>query len=105
MAKSKSRISSSASTEKKSNNALMQQFYAVRSEIRKVTWPTREEARQLTIAVTVGTVVIAIFLFMIDLLFEGVIAGIIGENIVWIIIGVLAIGLVLAAFYANNRDV
>jgi len=105
VAKSKSRISSSASTEKKSNNALMQQFYAVRSEIRKVTWPTREEARQLTIAVTVGTVVIAIFLFMIDLLFEGVIAGIIGENIVWIIIGALAIGLVLAAFYANNRDV
>ncbi len=105
MAKSKSRISSSASTEKKSTNALMQQFYAVRSEIRKVTWPTREEARQLTIAVTVGTVVIAIFLFMIDLLFEGVIAGIIGENIIWIIIGVVAIGLVLAAFYANSRDV
>jgi len=105
VAKSKSRISSSASPEKKSTNALMQQFYTVRSEIRKVTWPTREEARQLTIAVTVGTVVIAIFLFMIDLLFEGVIAGIIGENIIWIIIGVVAIGLVLAAFYANSRDV
>ena len=83
----------------------MQQFYAVRSEIRKVTWPTREEARQLTIAVTVGTIVIAIFLFMIDLLFEGVIAGIIGENVIWIIIGVVAIALVIAAFYANNRDI
>jgi len=105
VAKSKSRISSSASTEKKSNNVLMQQFYAVRSEIRKVTWPTREEARQLTIAVTVGTIVIAIFLFMIDLLFEGVIAGIIGENVIWIIIGVVAIALVIAAFYANNRDI
>ena len=83
----------------------MQQFYAVRSEIRKVTWPTREEAKQLTIAVTVGTIVIAIFLFMIDLLFEGVVAGIIGENIIWIIIGVAAIALVIAAFYANNRDI
>jgi len=105
VAKSKSRTSSSASAEKRSNNALVQQFYAVRSEVRKVTWPTREEARQLTIAVTVGTVVIAIFLFLVDLLFEGVIAGIIGENIVWVIIGALAIGLVAAAFYANSRDV
>ena len=105
MAKSKSRISSSASAEKKPTNALTREFYAVRSEIRKVTWPTREEARQLTIAVTVGTIVIAIFLFMIDLLFEGVIAGIISANIVWIIIGVAAIALVIAAFYANNKDV
>ncbi len=105
MAKSKSRISSSTSSEKRSNNALAQQFYAIRSEVRKVTWPTREEARQLTIAVSVGTVVIAIFLFLVDILFEGVVAGIVGANIVWIIIGVVAIGLVTAAFFANSRDV
>ena len=106
MAKSKSRSSSTAVEKKSVNqNVLMQQYYAVRAEIRKVTWPTREEARQLTIAVTVGTVVIALFLFSVDLLFDGIIAGLVNNNVAWMITGVVVLLLLAAAFYTNNREV
>ena len=83
----------------------MQQYYAVRAEIRKVTWPTREEARQLTIAVTVGTVVIALFLFLVDLIFDGIIAGLVNNNVAWMITGVVVLLLLAAAFYTNSREV
>ena len=55
MAKSKSRTP--ATTEKKTpTNPMVKEFYAIRAEVKKVTWPTREQARSLSIAVTVGTV-------------------------------------------------
>jgi preprotein translocase subunit SecE len=103
VAKSKSR-SSASTIERKSTNALVQYFYAVRSELRKVTWPTRDEARALTTAVTIGTVVIAIFLFMVDLLFDGIIGGIVRMNVAWIVAGVIIIALLGVAFYANGRE-
>jgi len=104
VAKSKTRSTSSA-VEKKAPNALVEQYYGVRSEVRKVTWPTRDEARQLTLAVTVSTIFIAIFLFLVDLLFEGIITGLISANIVWIVIGLVVVALLTVAFFANSRDV
>lgn len=104
MAKSKTRTSSAAVAEKKPTNPLANQFYSFRSEVRKVTWPTRDEARSLTIAVTVITIVIAIFLFLIDLLFEGVVAGVASVNITWIITGVVLLALLSAAFYFNGSE-
>ena len=104
MAKSK-RASSAAAIEKKSNNFIVEQYYAIRAEIRKVTWPTREEARALTIAVTVGTIVMALFLFLVDLVFEGVITGLVGSNTVWLVVGAVALILLAFGFYANNNDV
>lgn len=93
-----------AATEKKPANVIVQQFYTVRAEVRKVTWPTRDESRKLTIAVTVGTVVIAIFLFLVDLLFDGVIAGVVNLNIAWIISGIVILALLAVAFYTNGRE-
>jgi preprotein translocase SecE subunit len=105
MAKSKSKIPVTVNvTEKKPINPIVNQFYAIRAEVRKVTWPTREEARALTIAVTVGTIVIAIFLFLIDLLFEGIVTGVVGGSIPWIVTGVMALALVVVAFYMNGRE-
>lgn len=104
MAKSK-RASSAAAIEKKNTNFIVEQYYAVRSEIRKVTWPTRDEARALTIAVTVGTIVMALFLFLVDLVFEGVITGIVGNNVAWLVVGAVALILLAFGFYANNNDV
>ena len=101
MAKSKSRASAAAVAEKKPANPLVSQFYAFRSEVRKVTWPTREEARTLTLAVTVITVVI---LFLIDLLFEGVVTGVAGGSIIWIITGIILMALLGAAFFVNSRE-
>jgi preprotein translocase subunit SecE len=49
-----------------------------RAELRKVTWPTREETIQLTGAVITMVVAIAIFLYLVDNLLSTVITKIIG---------------------------
>lgn len=45
---------------------LMRYFRGVAAEVRKVTWPTREEARHLTVIVIAVTIVFAIALGAID---------------------------------------
>ena len=106
MAKSKSatKSSTSSSVEKSQVNQLVQQLRAVRSEIRKVTWPTREETRALTTAVAIGTVVMALFLYMVDALFQAVVGGVVSLNIAWIIGGLLLVALIGLAFYANEKE-
>ncbi len=104
MAKSK-RATSVATAEKKKSNVLVEQYYAVRTEIKKVTWPTREESRALTIAVTVGTIVMALFLFLVDLVFEGVITGIVSDSVTWMVVGVVTVILLGLAFTVNNREI
>jgi preprotein translocase subunit SecE len=47
-----------------------------RIELRKVTWPTREQVTNLTIVVVVVCVVIALFLGGIDVLFTDIIKAI-----------------------------
>jgi preprotein translocase subunit SecE len=44
-------------------------FRDTRGELRKVTWPTRKQATNLTLIVLAVTVVMAVFLGAIDLLF------------------------------------
>jgi preprotein translocase SecE subunit len=119
-AKARSRVDSSTSSQDTSSNntsivkpssdklkqgAWAEQYYLVRAEVSKVTWPTREESRKLTIAVTTGTVVIALFLFAVDLLFEIVIAGLISINVVAIVGALVLVAIVSAAFYANNQTI
>ena len=104
MAKSK-RSSSTAVAEKPKSNFLVEQYYAVRAEVRKVTWPTRDEARALTIAVTVGTIVMALFLFAVDFIFGKVLTSIISNDVTWMVIGVIVLILLAIGFYANNNDV
>ena len=38
-----------------------------RTEVKKVVWPTRQEAVQTTIAVLIGVMIMAIFLWMLDM--------------------------------------
>lgn len=38
----------------------------VKAEARKVTWPTRDEVRDATIAVFVASVLLAVFIFGVD---------------------------------------
>ncbi len=40
------------------------------AELKKVVWPTRQEATYLTTIVIIGTVVVAIFLSIVDLSFS-----------------------------------
>jgi len=53
-------------------------FKESRAELRKVTWPTREEAMNLTAAVIVMTVVIAAFLGIIDAVLNFLVKPLIG---------------------------
>jgi preprotein translocase subunit SecE len=45
-------------------------FKEVRFELKKVTWPTRQEAIKHTIAVVFVTLAVAVFLGAADLLFQ-----------------------------------
>ena len=52
----------------KKQNALQRYFSETVGELRKVSWPTRQEAVQLTIIVVIVMVFMGIFLGLIDLL-------------------------------------
>jgi preprotein translocase subunit SecE len=53
----------------KPENRLVRYFKETRAELRKVTWPTRTQAINLTLIVLAVTVVMALFLGAFDLLF------------------------------------
>jgi preprotein translocase subunit SecE len=50
-------------------NVIVRTFREVRSEMKKVVWPTREETTRLTIVVIAISVVISVILFVADSLF------------------------------------
>lgn len=50
----------------------------VKQEISKITWPTRKEAMQGTIVVIMASIVIALFLLVVDSLFKYAVKLIIG---------------------------
>lgn len=68
---------SKAETEKKENR-IVKYFREARAEMRKVTWPTRQEALHLTGIVLAVTVAMSILLWILDILFSGVMSALIG---------------------------
>ena len=57
-------------------NRLVRYLKETRAELRRVTWPTREQAINLTLIVLAVTLVMAIFLGACDLLFSTIVRGI-----------------------------
>ncbi|NOK62955.1 MAG: preprotein translocase subunit SecE [Chloroflexi bacterium AL-W] len=55
-------------------NAAGRTFREVRSEMKKVVWPTREETFRLTIVVIMVSIVIGAILFSADVLFTNLMA-------------------------------
>lgn len=51
-----------------------------RMEVRKMVWPTRQETMQTTIAVIVMTILLGIFLWLLDLLFFWLLNGVTGQG-------------------------
>ena len=51
-------------------NSLLRTLREVRSEMRKVVWPTREETLRLTIVVIILSAVISVVLFTADSIFQ-----------------------------------
>jgi preprotein translocase subunit SecE len=52
-------------------------FNEVWSELRKVSWPTREQVRNLTVLVFAISLVVGIYITILDVFFQGII-GFIG---------------------------
>jgi len=53
----------------KKENAIVRYFKETRAELRKVTWPTRQEALNLTLIVVGFTIFMAALLGLIDYIF------------------------------------
>jgi preprotein translocase subunit SecE len=64
-------------TTKKQPNVIVRTVRETVAELRKVTWPTRPEATQLTIVVLVVLAVMSAFLGTMDFLFSRLIAWVI----------------------------
>ena len=101
MAKSRS---SSASTTTKEPNAIIKYFQDTRAELRRVTWPTREETRKLTLIIVAVTLVMAIFLGTLDYIFQGLVAGIIIGSWLQIGVSIILFAAGAAAFYYNSQE-
>ena len=61
---------SSARGRQRKENAVVKYFKETRAEVRRVSWPSREEAINLTIIVMTVTIAMAAFLGVVDFLFS-----------------------------------
>ena len=84
MAKSKS---STAAVTPKEDNVVVRYLKETRAELRKVVWPTREETKNLTLIIVSVTVAMAVFLGLLDYIFQIVAAGVISGDYIWIGVG------------------
>jgi preprotein translocase subunit SecE len=62
----------------KPDNRLVRYLKETRAELRKVSWPTRQQAINLTLIVLAVTVAMAIFLGAVDLLFASLLRLLVG---------------------------
>jgi len=88
------------------DNALVEYLRDTRAELRKVHWPTREEAGNLTKIVLAVTVSMAAFMGLLDYLFSLELRGLINGNAIAIGVAVFAvIGSIVAAIIVNRQMV
>lgn len=81
----------------KKDNAVVAYFRATRAELRKVRWPTMQQGWLMTRVVLVVTVLMAIFLGVLDFLFQGLLGEVVGGNVWLMVVGVVVIILLLLA--------
>jgi len=62
-------------------NAILRYIREMRGELRKVTWPDREESWRLTAIVLGVTVLFALFLWVFDTIFSSIIQFLIAQII------------------------
>lgn len=93
----------SAKKAKKKENALVRYLRETRAELRKVHWPTREEAWNLTRVVLLVTISMALLLGLLDYLFSLEVKGLIEGNAMAVIAAaVLLVAGALGAAIVNR---
>ena len=86
------------------DNAVVRYLRETRAELRKVHWPTREEAWNLTKVVLVVTVSMALLLGLLDYVFAQEIGGLVASNTVAIVIlAVIVVAGVLVALILRRQ--
>ena len=83
----------------KKGGGLAQYFRETRAELRKVRWPSREEAWAMTKVVLAVTFGMALFLGVLDYAFNWLLRGIVGQNLLFIILGVVVVVVLLGSAY------
>ncbi len=78
-------------TEVKKENAIVRYLRDTLRELKKVSWPTREEATRLTAAVLFVTILMAIFLAVFDALFGILLRGVVAMNPIYIGLSLLTL--------------
>ncbi|MGC9399785.1 MAG: preprotein translocase subunit SecE [Anaerolineae bacterium] len=90
---------------RKGENALLRYLRDTRSELRKVRWPTRDELLALTQIVALVTFGMAILLGGLDLFFGWVLSGIITQNFLFVVLGiVILVGIAVAAVLIGEGE-
>ncbi|MGQ9466440.1 MAG: preprotein translocase subunit SecE [Anaerolineae bacterium] len=90
----------------KKENALVRYFQETRVEVKRVRWPAREETWRLTRIVLVVTVTMALFLWLMDVLFSWWLRGIIESDPVRIALGLLVLvgGIVVGVILGRQQE-
>jgi preprotein translocase subunit SecE len=83
---------------------IVRYFRETRAELRKVSWPSREEAWNLTLIVLAATTAMALILGAADFVFADVVRGVVTSSWLWIGIGVLVIVAGVVAVYFIERE-
>lgn len=84
-------------------DGIVRYFKGTRTELRKVTWPTREEATNLTLIVLGVTIGMAALLGLLDFVFNTLVSGLLKQELLFTGVLVL-IGIIIGgAFIFNAR--
>lgn len=83
---------------------LIRYLKETRAELRKVTWPTRKEAWNLTLVVVGVTVAMSIILGTADSLFSQIMRGLVVGSWVGIVGAVAVVAVGVAVFYFTQRE-
>ncbi|MCD4738437.1 MAG: preprotein translocase subunit SecE [Anaerolineae bacterium] len=90
---------------RKPGNAIIRYFRETRVELRKVRWPSRQEAWRLTKVVGLVTLGMAIVLGAMDLFFGWLLRGIVSQNVLFMVLGaIVAAALTIATVMVGQVD-
>ncbi len=81
------------------DNALVRYFRETRAELRRIRWPTRDEAWMMTKIVLAVTAGMAIFLGALDTFFAWLLGGVVTRDPLFIAMAVVVIGALAGAAY------
>jgi len=85
-------------------NAIVAYLRATRAELRKVHWPSRDEALNLTKVVVAVTTGMAAFLGILDFLFSLEIGGLIRGDIIAIVVAAVSTVAIILAYVFIRRQ-